>query len=115
MKKYLNKQNIIYSQGGGQYFQHKKSEKDLGNEDLVYVSFKTKDGGIENMWVQIISGNQKKGYGLLSNFPSNDVGYDFDDQVYYVTKDDGITRLYKPSKSIRDVFIEYLTHDVTIH
>lgn len=100
MKKYLNKQNVTYSQTRDMYFYTKQKEKKLEYENLVYVSFKTKDGGSENMWVQIIEGNQKKGYGIVDNFPVEEIGYDFDDKVYYETHDDGITRPYQQSQCV---------------
>jgi len=60
------------------------------------------------MWVQITEGNQKKGCGVVDNFPSENVGYDFNDKVYYETNDDGITRPYEPSTDPVDEMLKEL-------
>jgi len=82
--------SISYGENNLFYFEVKKQEK-IKYKNSVYVMFRCSDGSTESMWVSIISGNQKKGYGKVDNFPKNNLNYNYNDELFYETRDDGIT------------------------
>lgn len=89
------KENLAFtcrSHGDEMYFKVKEQEKKMPN--FVYAIFQAdhKEVNTERMWIEIVVGDQKDGWGYLRNDPQFVSDLRNSDRCSFYTTDDGITK-----------------------